>query len=304
MTDIEFSVQGRLRDRDSWVALARRVEADGYRTLYVADHPGYGSSPWVALAAAAAVTETLRLGTYVVQGGVREPAQVAADAVALSVLAPGRVTLGLGAGHNPAEWHQIGRERPSPADRAGRLVEFLEVAARLLQGETVSFDGRYLSLRDAGIAGADGSIRLLVGGGNPVLLRAAARRADVVALSGLGRTRADGRDHDVRWSRQDLERQLGIVRAEAAEHGREPVLDALVQMVRVTGDRHAALAELAAELEAPVEDLATAPFLLIGTHEQMAAQLRRQADQFGITSYVVRESGLDDVSRVRALLGS
>jgi probable F420-dependent oxidoreductase len=302
MPDLVFSMQARPRDRDSWVQLARRVEAAGFRGLYAADHPGFGSSPFVSLAAAAAVTDRMDLGTYVSQAGVREPAHLASEAAALAVLAPGRVVLGLGAGHNPAEWASIGRERPSPGDRAARLVEFVDVVARLLQGERVTYEGRHLALRDARIDGADGRVRLLVGGGNPAILRVAARAADVVALSGLGRTLADGRDHEVRWSREDLERQLRIVREEAGRHDRSPVLDALVQVVRVTDDRSGALEELAGEIGAPAADLAGTPFVLVGTEDEMAAQLRRQATEYGITSYVVREPALDPIIRVMAKL--
>lgn len=302
MTEISFSVQARPRDRDSWVELARRIEAGGFTALYAADHPGHGTSPFVSLAAAAAVTDRIGLGTYVSQAGVREPMHVVNDAAALALLAPQRVVLGLGAGHTPAEWRQIGRDRPSPGERADRLVEFVDVAARLLRGEDVAHDGRHLRVRAAPVDGADRGVRLLVGGGNPRILRVAARAADIVALTGLGRTLADGHDHEVRWSRGDLERDLGIVRTEAERHRRRPVLDALVQIVRIADDRDRALAELAQELGTPADHLAGTPFVLVGSEEEMAAQLRRQATEFGITSYVVREPAIDAVLGVMARL--
>lgn len=294
-------MQSQPRDRESWLALARQVEAAGFRSLLVADHPGSGASPFVALAAAAGVTETLRLGSYVVQAGVREPMHIAVDAATLARLAPGRVILGLGAGHTPAEWRQVGRERPSPAERAQRLVEVVDVIDRLLRGETVSHDTALLTLRDAHLDEPDGvrdHICLLIGGGNAAILRAAARQADIVALSGLGRTLPDGHRHEVRWSRPELERQLGIVGEAAAAAGRDPVLDALVQVVELTDDRCGALERLAEEIATPVDDLAETPFLLIGTVEQMAAQLQRQAADFGITSYVVREPAVEIMGAV------
>jgi alkanesulfonate monooxygenase SsuD/methylene tetrahydromethanopterin reductase-like flavin-dependent oxidoreductase (luciferase family) len=143
------SVQAEPRDMDSWQALARRLETAGFRGLLTGDHPGSGPSPWPALGAAASVTRTLLLGTYMVQAGVREPVQVAADSATLDLLAPGRVVLGIGAGHTPREWEDIGRTRPSPAERAGRLAEFVDVVSRLLRGEQVSCQGQYLEVRDA-----------------------------------------------------------------------------------------------------------------------------------------------------------
>lgn len=307
---VSVSVQAEPADLDSWLALARRLEAAGFAALLMGDHPGSGASPWPALGAAAAVTRTLRLGTYVVQAGVREPMHVAADAATLSLLAPGRVVLGIGAGHTPREWADIGRSRPSPPDRAGRLAEFAEAVAGLLAGQAVTLDGQYLTLREArldGVLAGAAPVGLVIGGGHPRLLRAAARRADVVALAGLGRTGPDGHQHEVRWSAADLRGQLDLIRAEAgrADRGvsRTPGLEALVQVVTVTDDRDAALAEVGAEIpSASATDLAGTPFLLIGSYEQMAAQLRRQAAELGITSYVVREPAVPHLERVLALL--
>jgi alkanesulfonate monooxygenase SsuD/methylene tetrahydromethanopterin reductase-like flavin-dependent oxidoreductase (luciferase family) len=134
-----------------------------------------------------------------------------------------------------------------------------------------------------------------------VILRAAARVADIVALTGLGRTLADGRDHEVRWSRDVLERQLELVRKEAERHGRRPVLDVLVQVVTVSDDRDATLAGLAEEIGAPAADLAETPYVLVGTEDEMADQVRRQAADYGITSYVVRQP-IDPVVNVMARL--
>lgn len=247
MSDITVSVQAEPADLDSWLALARHLEAVGFHGLLMGDHPGSGASPWPALGSAAAVTRTLRLGTYVLQGGVREPVHVAADAASLDTLAPGRVLLGIGAGHTPREWEDVGRRRPAPGERAGRLAEFVEVVARLLAGETVTAEGPYLTLRGSRLeslpTGA-GRVSLVVGGGHPEVLRAAARRADVVGLSGLGRTLPDGHHHQVRWSPADLHGQLQLVRDEAQRAGNAPVVEALVQLVTVTDDRAAAIEEL------------------------------------------------------------
>jgi alkanesulfonate monooxygenase SsuD/methylene tetrahydromethanopterin reductase-like flavin-dependent oxidoreductase (luciferase family) len=89
VTDITVSVQAEPTDLRSWLALARRLESAGFGALLLGDHPGSGASPWPALGSAAAVTQTLTLGTYVIQAGVREPVHVAADAASLDVLARG-----------------------------------------------------------------------------------------------------------------------------------------------------------------------------------------------------------------------
>lgn len=305
MPEIAVSVQAEPTDLGSWLTLARRLESAGFHGLLLGDHPGSGASPWPALGSAAAVTSTLMLGSYVVQAGVREPVHVAADAATLDLLAPGRVRLGIGAGHTPREWENLGRRRPAPRERAGRLAEFVDVVARLLRGETVTHEGRYLTVHGSQLDGlpAGGRVRLTVGGGHPQVLRAAARHADVVGLSGLGRTLADGHHHEARWPMADLRRQLRLVQDEARRAGRVPVIEALVQVVEVTPDREAAIDAISRRIPgASADDVAHTPFALIGSHEAMAAQLRAQADEFGISSYVVREPAVPDLERVMRLL--
>jgi len=306
VAEVTVSVQAEPRDRGHWLALARRLEAAGYHALLIGDHPGDGASPWPALGAAAAVTDTLRLGTYVLQAGVREPAHMAADAATLDLLAPGRVLLGLGTGHTPQEWHDIGRQRPSPGDRARRLVESVEIVAQLLRGETVSVTGRRVSAHGAALSGLPvgaGRVALVVGGGNPEVLATGAAWADVVGLSGLGRTLPDGHHHEVRWSEEHLRAQLRLIADEAERTGNSPAVEVLVQHVIRTDDRVAALADLRSRVPStPVADLSTTPYLLVGTAEQMAQQLRRQADRYGLTRYVIREPAVDHIEPALALL--
>ncbi len=80
--------------------------------------------------------------------------------------------------------------------------------------------------------------------------------------------------------------------------GTSPVIEALVHVVEVTGDRATALQDLAKQIPGALPaDLARTPFLLIGTHEEMAAQLLRHARELAITSYVVREPAVPDQRR-------
>lgn len=304
MPAIKISIQAEPRNLDSWLSLACRSESAGFEALLVGDHPGSGASPWPALGAAAAATTTLKLGTYVLQAGIRDPMQVASDAATLDILAPGRVLLGLGAGHTFGEWETRGAQRPSPADRAGRLEEFVDAVARLLDGDTVSTDGRYIRLVEARLDELPtGRVQLVVGGGHPRVLRVAAARAKVVALSGLGRTRPDGHRHDVRWTSAELHNQLEIIGNASVAREEGPDIEALVQVVTVTADRDQALAELGTRfLGVPVQDLGLTPYMLVGTIAEMCEQLLRQSEVLGITRYVVREPAIDSAAQIISLL--
>jgi len=302
---IKVSVQAEPRDIHSWLALARRLESNSFEALLVGDHPGSGASPWPALGAAAAVTSPLKLGTYVLQTGVRDPIQVAADAATLDVLAPGRVLLGVGAGHTFSEWEVTGVPRPTPSDRAGRLEEFVDAVVALLRGKTVTMHGRYVNLVDARLDDlpTDGRVQLIVGGGHPRVLRAGAAQAQVVALTGSGRTRPDGHRHDVRWSRADLHAQLDLIRHASKGRDRAPQIEALVQITTLSDHREQALTEVNRLFdEVPFEDLDTTPFVLVGTVQEMADQVERQALELGITRYVVREPAVEAAAQIINLL--
>ncbi|MGH3747709.1 MAG: LLM class flavin-dependent oxidoreductase, partial [Micromonosporaceae bacterium] len=74
-----FSLQATPTNGNQWSQLARRCESAGFDALLAPDHPGSCASPFVALAAAAAVTSRIGLGSYVSNAGVREPILLASD---------------------------------------------------------------------------------------------------------------------------------------------------------------------------------------------------------------------------------
>ena len=157
-----------------WLDLAQKAEDSGFDALYVADHLGVTASPFAALAAAAGVTSTLKLGTYVLNVGIRYPLAIASDAATIDVLSNGRFILGLGAGHTPAEWAMTGRDYPSAAARVGRLVETVDVVTKLLAGEVVTHHGRYVHVDDAFLLTprpVQDPIPLLIGGNGAQVLR-------------------------------------------------------------------------------------------------------------------------------------
>ena len=117
MSTISFAVQGELSSRHEWLDLATSADAMGFEALSIADHPGSAAAPFVALAAAAQVTTRLLLAPAVVNAGAWEPLALASEVATLNVLSEGRVVLGIGAGHTPTEWTQIGQPYPLAAQR-------------------------------------------------------------------------------------------------------------------------------------------------------------------------------------------
>ncbi|MDY7088382.1 MAG: LLM class flavin-dependent oxidoreductase [Actinomycetota bacterium] len=274
-----FSLQAQPEAAADWCDLARRAEAGGFHTLYVADHPGTCAAPFVALAAAAAVTSTLRLGSYVVNTGVREPILLAADVATLDVVSGGRAVLGVGAGHTPAEWTAVGKQRPGVAARIEHCITVTEATMRLLGG-----DGLRAPVP------VQQPVPLLVGGGNSRLLSWAARNADVIGLSGLGKTLADGHSHQARWRLADIDAQVELASGTPVE--------ALVQHVEVTDDAGAVYAKWADDAQLPEAQMALVPYVLAGTEQEIVAKLDDLRRRWDISRYAVRRPALDPVIKV------
>jgi probable F420-dependent oxidoreductase len=278
---VTFSLQAQPQDAPGWLDLARRAEHLGFDSLYVADHPGSCASPFVALAAAAAVTSRIRLGSYVSNAGVREPLLLASDVATLDVVSGGRAVLGLGAGHTAAEWEAVGRVRPGVRGRVDHCIAVAEATTRMLVGDGME---KPRPVRER--------VPLLIGGGNTRLLRWAATHADLIGLTGLGRTLPDGHGHTTRWRGDQIDAQVELC-------GDRP-LEALVQRVVLTDDAGAAYAELAEELEEDEADLVVAPFVLVGTVGEIVAKLREAERRWGITRYAVRVPAIGTVTEVMA----
>jgi len=308
MTDspIAVSVGAHPEDAASWLALARRVDAGGFATLYTADHPGSETSPFVALAAAAAVTERVALGTCVVNAGLWEPIALASEVATLDVVSGGRALLGLGAGHTPAEWEAVGRTIPSAGARVDRLEQVVAVVPRLLAGDEVTVDGPHIRATAATLAKprpVQDPVPLMIGGAGRRVLALGAREADVVGVTGLGRTLADGHRHTVRWTEAELEASFGGLNAAIAAAGTAPAIEALVQHVEVTDDPEAAAARLAEKIgDVDPVHLLDVPYVWLGPIDAIVAQLRRHRERWGIDRYVVRVAALDPATEILRVL--
>lgn len=132
--------------RERWVA----AEAMGFAHAWTYDHLTWRSlrdDPWFAmvptLAAAAGVTERIRLGPLVASANFRHPVPFAKELVALDDLSQGRLTVGLGAGGTGWDATALGQEPWSPAERAERFEELVVLLDLLLREPAVSWEGRH-----------------------------------------------------------------------------------------------------------------------------------------------------------------
>ena len=137
-----------------YATMARAAEEVGFDSIWLGDHYLYREGdrergPWEAwtfLAGLAAITERVRLGPLVACLNFHNPGVLAKKVAAVDELSGGRFVFGLGAGWNRTEFDAFG----IPYDhRASRFEESFEIVRRLLDGERVTFEGRYQRVHDA-----------------------------------------------------------------------------------------------------------------------------------------------------------
>jgi probable F420-dependent oxidoreductase len=288
-------------DGDAWRDVCRRVEAQGYAGISLADHFGAQFAPLVALAAAATVTERCTLGVNVLANDFRHPAVLAKELATLDVLAGGRVIAGIGAGWMTTDYTQTGLDLDRPGVRIDRLVESVQVLRGLWGDGPCSFAGEHYRI-DAldgqpKPCGRD-AIPVLIGGGGPRILGVAGRHADIVGIALDNRAgvmgEASGRSATATATRE----KLGWIHAAAADRDRPPAISVRVLLVAVTDDRWGGAAALGRSFGLDAAEVLESPHALVGSVDDIVDDLRRRQDEYGFDHYVVSQAVVDELAPV------
>jgi probable F420-dependent oxidoreductase len=133
---------------------AVRAEELGFDSLFVTDHlltahRFYRVSwlePITTLAYAAAVTESVTLGTSILVLPTRHPVVLAKEIASLQHLSGGRYVFGVGVGWYDKEFEAVGGSR---TERGRRTDEVLDASMQLLLSRSVSFEGRFYRFDEA-----------------------------------------------------------------------------------------------------------------------------------------------------------
>ena len=138
--------------KDVWVA----ADELGFDSAWLYDHffalgnkRAQCLEAWTTLAALAAATKRLRIGTMVTSASYRHPSLLAKMATTVDIVSGGRLIVGLGAGWYEEEYVAYGYSFPNNGTRVLQLKETLILLRRLWTEECVTFDGKYFSLQEA-----------------------------------------------------------------------------------------------------------------------------------------------------------
>jgi probable F420-dependent oxidoreductase len=309
---LRFGLHTALPRGTDFGAFAIAVQDAGFDVLTIPDHLVASLSPFAGAAAAAMATDRLHVGTLVLNNDFRHPVDTAREAATVAAVSGGRFELGLGAGHMKSEYDAAGLRFDSGGTRVDRLIEAVDVIRPLLSGGHVDVDGAHYCVRAAAgelVAAPAVLVPLLIGGNGNRVLRLAGRVADIAGLAGFSHNRDATKVELTHFDAIGLEDRIGVVRDAAGDRFDAIELNALIQFVVQTDDRQASAAELAAAFGGvSPEFVLDSPFVLLGTHEQMAETLDERQRRFGVSYWTVfdewigRESAMFDIAEVIALL--
>jgi len=311
---LRFGLHTALPRGTDFGTFAISVQEAGFDVLTIPDHLVASLSPFAGATAAAVATSRLHTGTLVLNNDLRHPVETAREATTVAAISGGRFELGLGAGHMKSEYDAAGIRFDEGGTRVARLIEAVDVIRPLLAGEAVDIDGAHYCVRAAAgelVAPPHVPVPLLIGGNGTRVLRLAGRVADIAGLAGFSHNRDATKVNLTHFDPSGLEDRIAVVRDGAGDRFDAIELNALIQFVVHTDDREASAAGLAAALGGVTpEFVLESPFVLLGTHEQMAEALVERQQRFGVSYWTVfdewagRASAMPDIAKVIALLHS
>ena len=298
-----------------WRDTVRKVEDLGYSTLFLADHylgpgpavraariPRQDLAPIAAMAAAAAVSQTLRIGCRVFCIDYHVPAVLAKEAATLDLLSDGRLELGIGAGWSQVEYTAMGLQFDRPGRRIAKLAEVVGLIKAHWQGEELDYSGEFVQVH--GYAGRPWPVQrphppIMIGGGGQRVLSFAGREADIVSMSSVPFV---ARDADGLDPQAVARRRIGFVRAAAGERYGRLDVESSPYFTEITDDPETILAGLATSTGIPADVLRDHPNVLIGSPESVAELLCSRRETFGVNYVTVQQSQLESFAPVVDLL--
>ena len=310
MARLRFGVVSEsVRDGRAWLDFARRVEDSGIDVLLLRDHFSAGAfgqqlAPFSGLAAAAAATTRLRLGTMVLSNDFRHPAIVAHEAASLHLVSGGRFELGIGAGWYQPEYDAAGIAFDAAGRRIARLDESLGIIKGLLAGTSVRHAGDFYRIDGLDLdvlpMPRPNSPRLLVGAGGPRMLRLAARHADIVGL--LPAPIRDSTDSDDPRDRLPaaFDAKIRVLRESAGGRFGNLEINAFGTFI-ITDERRAETGNLIVRrgwTGIDVETVWQMPTIFIGSPQQIRSDLRARQERFGLSYLVVGENDLPAIAEI------
>lgn len=314
-----FAVQSFNADSGTqWKERARTAEALGYSALHLADHllgpgpalaktnhPPQNLAAIPAMATAAAVTSTLKIGCRVFCVDYHIPMVLLKEAMTIDFLSDGRLEFGLGAGWLEEEYHATGIQFDPPGKRIDRLEDVI-AAFRKFGGEGhADITNNTVKWRD--FEGIPKSLQrplppLMIGGGSQRILKLAGRESDIVSLNFNNRRGVIGPDGLSTSTDAETDKKIAWIRAGAGARFDQIEIEVGAYFTFVVPDPAPVLANFAAGFGLTPEQVAAHPHALIGTIDSICETLQQRRERYGISYVTVGENAMEAFAPVVARL--
>jgi probable F420-dependent oxidoreductase len=289
-----------------WAAQARKAEDYGYSALLMPDHFGDQLAPVPALAAAAAATESLRIGALVFDNDYRHPLVLAKEAATLDVLSEGRFELSLGAGWMRTDYEQSGIPYDRPGVRVDRFEEAVQIITGLLEhDDPFSFKGEHYTITEHILLPRPVQRPrppLIIGGGGKRVLTIAGRHADIVSINVDLREGLGGVEAAPNASPDQTRRKIEWVKEAAGARFDDLELNSLIGFVMITDDRQSLIEAMAPTFGLDPADAVHVPLALIGTIEQMEEELEWRRQEYGMSYFSIESDAWETLAPIVAKL--
>lgn len=279
----------------SWAetaAAAREFEELGFDSIWVNDHLYGPQSPdipileaWTAVAALAAITARVEIGTLVTPAGMRNPAHLGKTIATADAIAGGRVIPGLGGGWMEREFTDFGMPFLPVRQRLAQLEETVALLRRMWSEDgPVTFAGEHVRVENVVCEPKPPRMPpILIGGaGERVTLRIAARHADIW--------------NNLAGHHAHLARKVAALRAHCRDAGRDPSEVTVSQqcLVTIAPDEASAgpMIERAQRIFGGHLGDPTGPLALSGSPERIRDQIARNRE-LGCELFVIEFFGRD-----------
>jgi probable F420-dependent oxidoreductase len=304
-----FAVQAvRTTSAREWNDLARKVEDLGYSTLFVADHyldrgpAAQDVGPIAAIAAAAAVTTTLRIGCRVFCVDYHQPAALAKEVATLDLLSDGRLELGIGAGWSEQEYGMMGIPFEAAARRVDKLEEMVAFLKASFSGEELDFHGEYVDV--AGYVGLPRPVQqphppFMIGGSRKRVLSLAGREADIVSFANVA---FDPVNDAGLTPQQEAERRCGYARDAAGARFADLDVESSPYFSAITDDPHPKLVALAERFGTTTDGLLDHPNVLMGSLDAVVDRLLERRARYGVNYVSFQQANIDEFAPLVARL--
>lgn len=317
---MEFGIQVGRQDWAQLKDVVQTAEGLGFDVVMLPDHlvyegperqvdPSFLSyDSMITAAIVLEATRRMRVGHLVLCNLFRHPAITAQSLTTLDRLGNGRTFCGIGTGWTETEFRMTGIPYPDMPTRLAMLDEALTVMKMLWTQERTTFAGGHYRFTDALLSPKpvqQPHPPILLGGGGKGLLRVAAKHADVlniiapVGAPGYISTAEIGRLTD-----EAFRERVRFVREEARRHGRDGAAIRIsnVAFTTLLTASPAATVEacgmLAGFFNTPPEAVPRAPLGLVGTPEELVAEIRRRQREWDVSQLVFSVSDAALVERL------